>query len=154
MVPFGKVPFGLVPFGLVPFGLVPFGLVPFGMVPFSQIFGPFWLGPFWPVPFGQSLMAWSLMTSNAVNGFDCWQVSQWVLSWTWCISQNNSGTQNQSFAYYKPSLICTCISITHDELSNKEIAYDQWCWWPLFTLCTYLDQLDIWTILWLGQKSP
>ena len=50
--------------------LVPFGHGPFcPLVPFGH--GPFWpwsllgLGPFWLVPFGRSLLAWSLLTSNA-----------------------------------------------------------------------------------------
>ena len=72
-----KVFWPVFPFGHGPFwvwsllGIVPFGHGPFwvrsllGMVPFGA-----WsllAGPFWPVPFGQSLMAWSLMTSNALK---------------------------------------------------------------------------------------
>ena len=71
-----KVFWPVFPFGHGPFwvwsllGIVPFGHGPFwvrsllGMVPFGA-----WsllAGPFWPVPFGQSLLAWSLLTSNVM----------------------------------------------------------------------------------------
>ena len=56
------------------------------MVPFGS-----WsllAGPFWPVPFGQSLLAWSLLTSNALDmypltikeyGLFCYQATKWAM---------------------------------------------------------------------------